>query len=237
VPPIDATLFGVSGERNPVVQVLVLKSGESVRVVVADDHPLYLDGIVAAVERAVDLDLVAACGDGRDALREILALRPHVAAIDHMLPGLDATQIVEALAAAGSPTRTLIFSARLDGRGVYDAIQAGAAGYVSKSWSRSRICDAIRSVAQGHSIFAEELHDSMGAEIRRRGAIAQELLTDREREILVRMAEGSSAPKIAGELYLSTATIKTHQHNLYEKLGVSDRAAAVAEAIRRGLIR
>jgi two-component system nitrate/nitrite response regulator NarL len=220
-----------------VVEVVVLESGESVRVVVADDHPLYLDGIVAAVERADDLDLVASCGDGREALREILALQPHVAAIDHLLPGFDATQIVEALADAGSPTRTLIFSARLDSRGVYDAIQAGAAGYISKSWSRSRMCDAIRSVAEGHSIFAEELHDGMGAEIRRRGAIAQDRLTDREREILTRMAEGSSAPRIAGELYLSTATIKTHQHNIYEKLGVSDRAAAVAEAIRRGLIR
>ena len=207
-----------------------------IRVLVADDHPLYLDGIVAAVQRAEGLELVGSCADGRGALVEILARCPHVAAIDHRLPGLDAAQIVAALADAGSTTRTLIFSARLDGRGVYDAIQAGAAGYISKSWSRARICDAIRSVAGGHSIFAEELHDGMGAEIRRRGALAQERLTDREREILARMAQGLSAPAIAGELYLSTTTIKTHQHNLYEKLGVSDRAAAVAEAMRRGLI-
>ncbi len=208
-----------------------------IRVVVADDHPLYLDGIVAAVQRADDLELVASCADGQSALRESLAHEPAVAALDHVLPGLDAIQIVEKLAEAGSQTRTLIFSARLDGRGVYEAIQAGAAGYIPKSWSRSRICDAIRSVARGHSIFAEELHDGMGAEIRRRGTIAQERLTDREREILARMAQGLSAPAIAGELYLSTTTVKTHQHNLYEKLGVSDRAAAVAEAMRRGLIR
>lgn len=213
------------------------ETGGAVRVLVADDHPLYLDGIVAAVERADDLELVASCADGEEALREILARGPRVAAIDHVLPGLDATQIVKALAEAGSDTRTLIFSARLDGRDVYEAIQAGAAGYISKSWPRSRICDAIRSVARGHSIFGEELFDGMGAEIRRRGALAHERLTAREREILARMAEGSSAPRIAGELYLSTATIKTHQHNIYEKLGVSDRAAAVAEAMRRGLIR
>jgi two-component system, NarL family, nitrate/nitrite response regulator NarL len=212
------------------------KASAAVRVLVADDHPLYLDGIVSAVEKAGDLELVAACTDGRLALETILERHPDVAALDHGLPALDATQIVEALASAGSPSRVLIFSARLDGRGVYDAIQAGAAGYVSKSWSRARICDAIRTVARGGSVFAEELHDGMGSEIRRRGAIAQERLTDREREILTRMAEGSSAPKIAGELYLSTATIKTHQPNIYEKLGVSDRAAAVAEAMRRGLI-
>ena len=209
----------------------------TIRVLVADDHPLYLDGIVAAIDRASDLELVAACSDGRQALDAILAKAPAVAALDHVLPGLDAVRIVEKLAAAGSDTRTLIFSARIDGRGVYEAIQAGAAGYISKSWSRDRICDAIRSVARGHSVFAEELHDGIGSEIRRRGALAQERLTDREREILVRMSQGMSAPAIAGELYLSTTTVKTHQHNLYEKLGVSDRAAAVAEAMRRGLIR
>jgi two-component system, NarL family, nitrate/nitrite response regulator NarL len=210
--------------------------GGPVRVLVADDHPLYLDGIVAAVEQAEDLELVASCSDGRQALRTILEEKPAVAALDHGLPGLDAPGIVGALAQAGSETRTLIFSARLDGRGVYDAIQAGAAGYISKSWSRAQICDAIRAVARGRSIFAEELHDGIGAEIRRRGALAQARLTDREREVLARMAQGLSAPAIAGELYLSTTTVKTHQHNLYEKLGVSDRAAAVAEGMRRGLI-
>ena len=210
---------------------------EPVTVVVADDHPLYLDGIVAAVERTEDLELVAACTDGRLALETILDRRPAVAALDHGLPRLDATGIVQELGAAGADTRVLIFSARLDGRGVYEAIQAGAGGYVSKSWSRKRICDAIRTVASGGSIFAEELHEGMGAEIRRRGAIARERLTEREREILVRMAEGMSAPAIAAQLHLSTATVKSHQHSLYEKLAVSDRAAAVAEAMRRGLIR
>ena len=212
------------------------ESGSSVRVLVADDHPLFLDGIVAAIEQAPDLELVAACADGREALDAIVRTRPDVAALDHGLPTLDAPRIVEELAAAGSQTRTLIFSARLDGRGVYDLIQAGAAGYISKSWSRSRICDAIRSVADGHTVLAEELHDGIGTEIRRRGALAQERLTDRERDVLTRMAQGLSAPAIAQELFLSTATVKTHQHNVYEKLGVSDRAAAVAEAIRRGLI-
>ena len=209
----------------------------AVRVLVADDHPLYLDGIVSAVEREDDLELVAACDDGRRALEAILDEQPHVAAIDHGLPSLDAVGIVEALATAGSPTRTLIFSARLDGRGIVDAVQAGAAGYVSKSWSRARICDAIRTVAAGGTIFAEELHAGMADEIRRRASLAQERLTEREREILARMAEGKSAPQIAEELFLSPATVKTHQRNVYEKLGVSDRAAAVAEAMRRGLIR
>jgi two-component system nitrate/nitrite response regulator NarL len=222
-------LSAINGYKTSVTQM--------VRVLVADDHPLYLDGIVLAVERADDLELVAACDDGRRALEAILDKRPDVAAIDHGLPSLDAVGIVEALTAAGSPTRTLIFSARLDGRGVVDAVQAGAAGYVSKSWSRGRICDAIRAVAAGGTIYAEELHAGMGEEIRRRTSLVQERLTDRERDVLARMAEGKSAPQVAEDLYLSPATVKTHQRNIYEKLGVSDRAAAVAEAMRRGLIR
>lgn len=207
------------------------------RVLVADDHPLYLDGLVAAVEAASGLELVAACTDGRQALDRILELKPDVAAIDHVMPSLGATEVIEALDGQRAQTRVLVFSARLDGPGIYEAIQAGASGYIPKSWPRTRICDAIRRVAAGHSIFAEELHDQMGGEIRRRGVIAQERLTEREREVLVLLAEGQSAPQIAGALFLSVSTVKTHQHRLYEKLGVADRAAAVAEAMRRGLIR
>ena len=205
-----------------------------IRVLIADDHPVYLDGLVSALEATDDLEVVAACVDGEETLRRIRELEPDVAALDFGLPGLDAAEIVEALDGA---VRVLVFSARLDGQVVYDSVQAGAAGYIPKSWARSRICDAIRTVAGGGTIFAEEVHDGMGAEIRRRAVAAQGRLTTREREILSLLAEGRSAPQIATQLYLSVSTVKTHQHRLYEKLGVADRAAAVAEAMRRGLIR
>jgi two-component system nitrate/nitrite response regulator NarL len=208
-----------------------------VRAIVADDHPLYLDGLVAAVEASEELELVAACTTGTGVVEKVNALAPDVAAIDHQLPGLDAVEVIEALRASPVRPPVLVFSAGADGRAVYDAIQAGAAGYIPKGWPRGRICAAILSVARGETLYAEELHAAVGDEIRRRGGAVLGRFTDREREILGLLAGGLSAPQIATRLFLSVSTVKTHQHRLYEKLGVSDRAAAVAAAMRQGLIR
>src|SRR3954463_7268028 len=105
--------------------------GQRVRVLVADDHPVYLDGLTAAIERAPGLELVGACGDGRDALERIRALEPDVAALDLLLPQLTATAILASL--EDGATKVLVFSAYTDPQAVYDAIQAGARGYIPKS--------------------------------------------------------------------------------------------------------
>jgi two-component system, NarL family, nitrate/nitrite response regulator NarL len=212
--------------------------GERTSVLLADDHPVYLDGLAGAVAADPGLELVASCGDGREALERIRELEPDVAALDLMLPTLTATAVLQELdGGTGTGTRVLVLSAYAEAQAVFDAIQAGARGYIPKSWPRARICDAIGTVAAGHTVFAEEVQDGIGEEIRRRGAVAQERLTTRDREILNLLAEGLTSPQIAKRLYLSVSTIKTHQHSLYEKLGVADRAAAVAAAMRRGLIR
>lgn len=212
-------------------------AGEAVRVLIADDHPLYVDGLLAAIEGADGLELAAACADGPEALTQIVALAPDVAAINHVLPGLDAPAIAAAVEEAAVATRVLVFSAGPNGPAIYDAIQAGAVGYIPKSWTRARVCEAIRTIASGRSLYAEELHDSISREIRSRGVATNGRLTTREREILLLLADGRSAPQIAGVLYLSVSTVKTHLHRLYEKLAVTDRAAAVATAMRQGLIR
>jgi two-component system, NarL family, nitrate/nitrite response regulator NarL len=206
-------------------------------VLLADDHPVYLDGLVAAIDGSPGLELVGTCDDGHGALEQIRAHKPDVAALDLLLPGLTATAILNALDADDSATRVLVLSAYTDSQAVFDAIQAGARGYIPKSWPRTRICDAIGEVARGRTVLADEVQDGIGEEIRRRGSAAQERLTDREREILLLLAEGMSAPDIGQQLHLSVSTVKSHQHGLYEKLGVADRAAAVAAALRRGLIR
>jgi two-component system nitrate/nitrite response regulator NarL len=207
------------------------------RVLLADDHPVYLDGLVAAVDSVPRLELVGTCDDGHGALEQIRAHRPDVAALDLMLPGLTATGILDALRADGSETRVLVLSAFDEPQTVYDALQAGARGYIPKSWARSRILEAIAQVADGRTVLADEIQDAVGEEIRRRGALVHERLTDREREILSLLAEGLSAPQIAEQLFLSVSTVKTHQHSMYEKLGVADRAAAVATGMRRGLVK
>ncbi len=207
-----------------------------VQVVVADDHPLYRDGITRAVKQRPDLELVGECGDGREALAMVRDLQPSVAVLDMNLPSLTAIQVIRALSDEGSPTRALVLTAFAESDLVYEAIAAGARGYLLKDATREAVCDAIARVARGQTAFRQDLHDGLAAEIRARHDDTRPKLTPREREILTLLAEGHSGPEIARTLYLSPATVKTHLSNIYEKLEVSDRAAAVAKALRGGLL-
>jgi two-component system nitrate/nitrite response regulator NarL len=200
------------------------------RVLIADDHPLFRDGLARAVRAR--FELVAEVTDGRSALAEIRRLDPDVAVLDLRMPGLSGLEVI-----ARSNVRVLVLSAATDSALVYAAVAAGAAGYWSKEADRDAICDAIAAVARGERVLDPSLQSGLFGEIHAREVDSDRpLLTDREREILDRIAAGKTAPAIGHELYLSTATVKTHLSHLYEKLGVGDRAAAVAEAMRRGLL-
>jgi two-component system nitrate/nitrite response regulator NarL len=207
-----------------------------VRVFVAEDHPLYREGVVRAIKERPDLELTGECDDGRIALARIQELEPAVALLDMRLPSLSGLQIVRALSDARSPTRTLLLSAFDDGALVYDAVSAGASGYVVKDADRRTICDAIAAVARGRTVFSPNLHDGLAEQIRAHRDDTRPRLSPREREILTMTAEGRSTPEIARLLFLSTSTVKTHLQNIYEKLEVSDRAAAVAKALREGVL-
>jgi two-component system nitrate/nitrite response regulator NarL len=207
-----------------------------VRVLVADDHPLFRDAIVRAVRERPDFELVAEAADGRTALQAIREQRPDVAVLDLRMPELDGLQIAAALRRDGVPTRVVLLSAFLDGAMVYRAVAAGAAAYLTTEADRGEVCDTIAAVARGETVLAPEAQAGLAAEVRLRAAPEGPALTPREREVLGMVAQGSSAPDIARALHLSAATVKGHLQSLYEKLGVSDRAAAVAEAMRRGLL-
>ncbi len=202
----------------------------------ADDHPVYRDGIVRAVKERPDLELVGEAGTGREALEAIRELEPDVAVLDMKMPDLDGRQVLNAIERDGLATRVVFVSAYLDSEIVYAAIGSGAKAYLSKESTRQEICDAVAAVARGDTVFSQEVQRGLAHEIQRRSTDERPLLTPREREILKLTADGLSAPDIGKRLYLSPATVKTHLQHLYEKLGVSDRAAAVAEAMRRGLL-
>jgi two-component system nitrate/nitrite response regulator NarL len=208
------------------------------RVLVADDHPVYLDGLAAAIERTEDLELFATCRNGEEALARLRDDPPDVAVLDLRMPRLGAQAILAELVEGGDalPCPVLVLSVHVDGDDVHECISLGASGYIAKDADRSEICDAIRSVAEGRTVLSGEAMTRMASELQQRRASPQGLLTDREGEVLNMLAGGASAPEIATRLHLSPATVKTHLHNLYAKLGVSDRAAAVAEGMRRGLI-
>jgi two-component system nitrate/nitrite response regulator NarL len=208
-----------------------------VAVLVADDHPLFRDGIERAVRERPELELVGAAADGREALELIRTRAPRVAVLDLRLPELDGLQVLNAVARDALPTRVLILSASSDPELVYRAVQGGAAGYFRKESDRQAILDAIAAVARGDTVIEPALQAGVFDQIRVRAAADERpILTEREREVLALMADGASGPQIADQLIIALPTVKTHQARLYEKLGVSDRAAAVAEAMRRGLL-
>jgi two-component system, NarL family, nitrate/nitrite response regulator NarL len=129
-----------------------------------------------------------------------------------------------------------MLTAYTDSELVYDAIAAGARGYLLKDVDRRTICDAITAVARGKTVFSPDLHDGIAEQIRAHRHDPRPRLSPREREILTLAAEGRSGPEIARILFLSPSTVKTHLANIYDKLDVSDRAAAVAKALREGVL-
>jgi two-component system nitrate/nitrite response regulator NarL len=212
------------------------EDGKQVRVLIADDHPVFREGVVRVLQASPLVDVVAEVDDGRRARDEIAAQEPDVALLDYKLPGLDGIAVIHSITRDGLPTRVLLLSAHNESSVVYEALQAGAAGYLPKEASREQILEGVLAVARGESVLPPDVAAGLVGEIRLRAPTVGPVLTARERQILRLIAEGRSFPEIASELYLGVTTVKTHVQHVYEKLGVSDRAAAVAEAIRKHLI-
>jgi len=215
---------------------MAVQGKRRVTVVVADDHPLYREGVVRALNASGQIEIVAESGDGRAALEAIHEHKPDVALLDYKLPELDGVAVTHAVVREQLPTRVLLVSAFTDSGVVYKALETGATGFVSKEARREEIADAVLACARGENVVPPEVAAGLVSEIRLRKQSDAPALTPREQEILHMIAAGKSLPQIAKELYLGLTTVKTHVQHLYEKLGVSDRAAAVATAMRRGLI-
>jgi two-component system nitrate/nitrite response regulator NarL len=211
-------------------------SDPQVRVVVADDHPFFRDGVTRGLVQSGRVRVVAEAGDGRAALEAIRQERPDVALVDYEMPELDGLDVVRATVRDDLPTRVLLLSAHTDSAVVFRALEEGAAGYLAKDASRSEIVQAVVDVARGRTVVPSDLAAGLAGEIRMRARSQGPVLSEREREVLRAFARGLSVPQVAAELFIGASTVKTHTQRLYEKLGVSDRAAAVAEAMRRGLL-
>jgi len=214
----------------------VSSSEQRVRVVVGDDHPIYREGIVRALNNSGRTEVVEAVGDGQAALAAIREHAPDVALLDYKMPGLDGIAVAHAVTRDSLPTRVLLLSATTDGPVVYRAIQDGAAGYLSKESDRDEIVAAVVACARGEKVLPPELVTSLATQVHRQAQYQGPVLSEREREILRLIADGKSVPDMAKDLFLAQTTIKTHIRRLYEKLGVSDRGAAVACAMRNQLL-
>ncbi|GAA4172286.1 response regulator transcription factor [Gryllotalpicola koreensis] len=209
---------------------------QPVTVVVVDDHPFFRDGVTRGLNNSGYIRVVGEAGDGREGLELIEREHPDVALVDYQMPELDGMAVVHAVVRDGLPTRVLLLSAVTDSAIVYRALEEGASGYLSKDAPRAEIVDAVLKAAKGIPVVPSEIAAGLVGQIRMRAQSAGPVLSERETQVLRGFARGLSIPQLAEELFLGQSTVKTHTQRLYEKLGVSDRAAAVAEAMRRGLL-
>jgi two-component system nitrate/nitrite response regulator NarL len=205
-----------------------------ITVYIAEDHPVFREAVARAVRARPDFELVGATGDGGVALEEIRAVRPAVALLDQQLPGLAGVEVVRAIAAEQIQTRVVMVSGNHSSSVVYEVIKLGVSGFLTKAANLTEICDAVAAVARGETVLAPEAQAILVRELRE--LEERPVLTKRETAVLKLIAEGLSGPEIGERLFISPSTVKTHVKSINEKLGVNDRAAAVAEAIRRGVI-
>jgi two-component system nitrate/nitrite response regulator NarL len=225
-----------SGEPDRLLCQAEVVAGEKVRVVVGDDHPMFREGVVRALVSSGEIDVVAEAEDGSQALELIRTHQPQVALLDYRMPGMDGAEVAAAVNRDELSTRVLLVSAHDESAIVYKALQEGAAGFLPKESTRSELVAAVLRCAKGKDVLGPELAAGLASEIRRRNEPDVPALSPREREVLKLIAGGSSIPAMAKELFLAPSTVKTHVQRLYEKLGVNDRGAAVAEAMRRKLL-
>jgi two-component system nitrate/nitrite response regulator NarL len=205
-------------------------------VYLADDHPMFLAGVVGAVRERPDLELVGSAGNGIDAVAGLRELRPDVALLDMRLRGLSGLEVLDLALAERTSTRVVFLSAYVDSELVYAALARGASGYLSKDMDRETICDAIVSVAAGKIVLSPDVQRELAGAIRHRDVNERPPLTARERMVLALAAEGHSTREIARRLGVASATVKTHLQSIYHKLDAPDRTSAVAVAMRRGML-
>lgn len=207
-----------------------------IKVLVADGQPIYLDGVARVIRQDAGFQVVAETDDGERALAEIARLAPDVALVDAAIGPLRGERIVIAVRRERIPTRIVLLGAAMDPASVYRALAEGAAGCLTKQVSAEQLCRALLSAARGEVVLGDGLPTGLAAEIRLRSDNDRPVLSDRERAVLLRLADGQRSPEIGRALHLAPTTVKGHLSRIYEKLEVGDRAAAVAVAMRRGLL-
>ncbi|WP_348789350.1 response regulator transcription factor [Leifsonia sp. NPDC080035] len=205
----------------------------TIRLLVVDDHPVVRDGIVGMVASDPEVEVVGEASDGAEAVGLARVLLPDVVLMDLRMRGMDGVAAIRELTRLGIPSRVVVLTTFDGDADVLPAIEAGATGYLLKDAPRADLLRAIRAAAVGDAVLAPSVASRLVGRVR---APEQSLLTPRELEVLALVADGATNRAAGDRLHLSEATVKTHLLSIYAKLGVGDRAAAVAEGFRRGLL-
>ncbi len=204
----------------------------TVRLLVVDDHPVVRDGLLGMLSADPGLEVLGTAHDGASAVALAQQLDPDVILMDLRMPGMDGVAAIRELARRGIRARVLVLTTYDTDADVLPAIEAGATGYLLKDAPRDELLRAVRQTAEGQSVLSPQIATRLLSRVRN----ATAPLSPRELEVLALVAAGTINREIAARLFISEATVKTHLVSIYGKLGVSDRAAAVAAGYEHGLL-
>ena len=207
-----------------------------IRLLIADDHPVVRDGLSGIFEGDADFEVLGQAADGAQAVDLAERLAPDVVLMDLRMPGMDGLGAIAELARRGNGARVLVLTTYDTDADVLPAIQAGATGYLLKDAPRTELLRAVRAAARGESVLSPSVASRVLGRVRRPASDEPGELSPRELEILELVARGTTNREAAERLFISEATVKTHLIHIYTKLGVPDRASAVAAAYDRGLL-
>ncbi len=216
----------------------------SIRILLVDDQALFREGLRTLLSLHADIDVVGEAGNGQEALAAAETLRPDVVLMDLRMPVLDGVAATRRLRESGHPARVIVLTTFDDDDTVFDGLRAGAVGYLLKDVSSDKLVEAIRATARGESFLQPSIAAKVLAEFNRletrpalpAAPVLLEPLSERELEILARVAAGDSNKEIAAALYITEGTVKNHVTNILGKLGVRDRTQAALRARELGLI-
>ncbi len=207
-----------------------------IKLLIADDHPVVRDGLSGMFAADPGFEVVGEAGDGAEAVRLAQALKPDVILMDLRMPGMDGVTAITELARRAIAARVLVLTTYDTDSDVLPAIEAGATGYLLKDAPRAELLRAVRAAADGQAVLSPSVAARLMSRVRAPADPGAEPLSGRELEVLELVAAGATNREAAARLFISEATVKTHLLHIYAKLGVGDRAAAVAEAFNRGLL-
>ncbi len=227
------TLEALDAEVDTVMLGDAMPEPETISVAVVDDHPVVLRGLEALIEAEPDMTVVATAHDGEEAVRRVIATQPDVVVMDIRMPTCDGVEATELILAAHPEIRVILLSGEL-GPSVVTALKAGAYGYLSKDTADQDLVAGIRNAVDGRPVIASSVLGHVLDALRRTQDPSP--LTPRERAILECVAQGNTNEQISRELGHSISTVKAQLAAIYEKLGASDRASALAVCFRRGWI-
>jgi DNA-binding NarL/FixJ family response regulator len=204
-----------------------------IKLLIVDDHPVVRDGLRGMFAGDDRFEVLGEAGNGHEALTVARHVQPDVVLMDLRMPGLDGVATIKALREQGSTARVLVLTTYDTDSDVLPAIRAGATGYLLKDTPREELFRAVSAAHRGESVLSPSVAGRLMGELR---SPAREPLSRRELEVLTLISRGSTNRETATRLFISEATVKTHLLHVYAKLGVRDRAAAVAAAFERGLL-